>query len=70
MYPQKQTPKRCTFELPNDMYESLSQVAEDNQTTTVDMLRKYIKLGLLASKPGTVVLLREGEKEQPVMLVL
>jgi hypothetical protein len=70
MYPQKQTPKRCTFELPSDMYESLSQVAEENQTTTVDMLRKYIKLGLLASKPGIVILLREGEKEQPVMLVL
>jgi hypothetical protein len=70
MTPQKQTPKRCTFELPTDLYDALSMAAEEHQTTAVDMLRKYIKLGLMASKPGTVVLLRDGEKEQPIMLVL
>ena len=70
MNARKQNPRRCTFELPPDLYDQLSRAAEENQTTTVQMLRQFIKLGLMASRPDTVVLIREGGKEQPIVLVL
>ncbi len=66
----KNTPKRCTFELPVDLYDSLSHMADQNNTSVVEMLRKYIKLGLMASEPGTVVLLRKSGQDQPVILLL
>ncbi len=33
------------------------------------MVRKYIRLGLLASAPDTIVLLKQGDTEQPVRLI-
>ncbi len=70
MVEKKRTTKRYTFELPIEIYNQLSETADQNGTSLVEMLRKYIKLGLLATQPGTIVLLRIGESEQPVMLVL
>lgn len=70
MAAQKQTLRRCTFDLPLTLYNDLYQAAERNETTLTDMLRKYIRLGLLASQPDTVVLLKQGEMEQPVRLLL
>jgi hypothetical protein len=66
----KRVNKRYTFELPIEIYNQLAGVAEENGTSVVEMLRKYIKLGLLATKPGTEVLLRIGDSDQPVMLIL
>lgn len=66
----KQPLRRYTFELTPELYDQLSRAAEENQTTIVQVLRVFIKLGLLAIKPGTVVLIREAETEQPVMLVI
>ena len=62
--------KRYTFELPIEIYDQLAETADQNGTSVVEMLRKYIKLGLHATQPGTTVLLRIGETEQPIMLVL
>lgn len=70
MVEKKRSTKRYTFELPVEIYDQLSNTAEQNGTSVVEMLRKYIKLGLLATQPDTVVLLRSGDSEQPVMLVL
>lgn len=62
--------KRYTFELPIEIYDQLAETADQNGTSVVEMLRKYIKLGLLATQPNTSILLRIGESEQPIMLVL
>lgn len=70
MVDKKRNTKRYTFELPIEIYNQLSETADQNGTSVVEMLRKYIKLGLLATQPGTDVLLRTRELEQPVMLVL
>lgn len=70
MVEKKRSTKRYTFELPIEIYNQLSTIAEQNGTSVVEMLRKYIKLGLLATQPDTVVLLKSGDSEQPVMLVL
>lgn len=63
-------PKRCTFELPVDLYNALSETAQRHNTSVVDILRKYIKLGLLATEPGTTILLRREGQEQPVILLM
>jgi hypothetical protein len=70
MVAQKQSLRRCTFDLPIGLYNDLYDAAEKNETTLTDMLRKYIRLGLLASEPDTVVLLKQGSLEQPVRLIL
>lgn len=70
MTPYKNMPKRCTFELPIELYDALADVAGQHNTSVVEMLRKYIKLGLLASEPGTVVLLRKSGQDQPVILLM
>ena len=70
MVEKKRSTKRYTFELPIEIYDQLLATAEQNGTSVVEMLRKYIKLGLLATQPDTMVLLRTGDSEQPVMLVL
>lgn len=62
--------KRYTFELPIEIYDQLAELADQNGISVVEMLRKYIKLGLLATQPNTTVLLRIGETDQPIMLVL
>jgi len=67
---QRKPPKRYTFDLPAGLYEELARSAEENETSIVETLRKFIRLGVIASRPGTVLLLRSGEREQPVMLVL
>ena len=66
----KRTNKRYTFELPIEIYNQLAGVADENGTSVVEMLRKYIKLGLLATQPDTMVLLRIGDADEPVMLIL
>lgn len=66
----KRDTKRYTFELPIEIYNQLVGMADENGTSVVEMLRKYIKLGLLATQPGTMVLLRIGDSDQPVMLIL
>ncbi len=63
-------PKRCTFELPVDLYNALAETAERHNTSVVDILRKYIKLGLLATEPGTLILLRKDGQDQPVILLM
>lgn len=70
MTEKKRTTKRYTFELPIEIYNQLADTAEQNGTSVVEMLRKYIKLGLLATQPDTMVLLRIGDSDQPIMLVL
>ncbi len=70
MTEKKRNTKRYTFELPIEIYDQLAATADQNGTSVVEMLRKYIKLGLLATQPGTTVLLRIGNSEQPIMLIL
>jgi hypothetical protein len=62
--------KRYTFDIPAGLYEDLARSAEENETSIVETLRKFIRLGVIASKPGTVILLRKEDHEQPVMLVM
>jgi len=70
----KATPvKRYNLVLPEDLFSEVEKLAEKRQTTVVDILRRFIKLGLLASQieesPGAALLIREGDTERQIILI-
>jgi hypothetical protein len=65
--------RRYSLVLPEDLYNELEQVAKDRHTSVVDIIRRFIKLGLLAVKtedaPDTAIIFREGETEREVIFM-
>lgn len=62
--------KRFNLYLPDEVYEELKQVAEKNKTTPLDLIKSFIRAGLLIadyqSKPDAGIYFREpgGELEK------
>jgi len=65
--------KRYQLVLPNALYARVQQAAEDQDVTVVQLLRAYIKLGLMVSEaekqPGTELILRTQDGEKQLVLV-
>lgn len=65
--------KHYNLTLPEDLFDELQQLADREHTTVVDLLRRFIKLGLLAIRvnetPGSALIIREGEKEREILLL-
>jgi ATP-dependent Clp protease ATP-binding subunit ClpA len=65
--------KRYNLVVPEELFDELQQLADRDHTTVVDLLRRFIKLGLLATRinetPGSALLIREGEKEREILLL-
>ena len=65
--------KRYNLVLPEDLFNEVQRVADSQHTTVVELLRRFIKLGLLATKvqqtPGAALLIREGEHEREIILL-
>jgi hypothetical protein len=65
--------KRYNLVLPEGLYDELHGLADRRQTTVVELIRRFIKLGLLVAKaeesPDTAFLIREGDKEQHLVLL-
>jgi len=65
--------KRYNLVLPEELYEEVQRVALEQHTTVVELLRKFIKLGLLAvdieNTPDAQLIIREGEKERQLVLL-
>lgn len=55
--------KRYNLVLPEELYDQFLELAATRQTTVVDLLRRFIKLGLIAARldtqPGAALILRE-----------
>jgi hypothetical protein len=66
------TIKHHTLVLPTEFYNELQRLAEQRCITVIELLRKFIKLGLLASlienSPGAGLFLREGNTERQLIL--
>jgi metal-responsive CopG/Arc/MetJ family transcriptional regulator len=64
--------KRYSVSLPDELFNDIQQIAERQQITLVDVLRKCIKLGLIASKadndPNLELIIREGDTERILTL--
>lgn len=65
--------RRYNLALPDDLFREVEELAEKDQTTVVDVIRRFVRLGLLVRKaqeePGTEFLIREGDRERQVLLV-
>jgi hypothetical protein len=65
--------KRYNLVLPEELFEEVRQLAEDRNTAVVDVLRRFIKLGLLVARveatPGAAFVIREGDVEREVILL-
>jgi len=59
--------------LPEDLFTALQVLAEQRQTTVVDLIRRFIKLGLIAAKiedtPGAALIIRDGDTERQIILL-
>ncbi len=66
----KPAPKRCTFELSPELHETIAQIAEDNYTTSTEIVRKFLKLGIMAIDADTTVLLQKGGDEKRVIVLI
>jgi CopG-like RHH_1 or ribbon-helix-helix domain, RHH_5 len=65
--------KRYNLVLPEELYQEVQTLAEQRGTTVVELLRRFIKLGLLVAKaeesPDMAFILREGERERELILL-
>ncbi len=65
--------KRYNLTLPDELFKELQQVADKRHTTVVDLLRRFIKLGLIATNledtPDAALIIREGDTEREVILL-
>ncbi len=65
--------KRYNLVLPKELYEEVRQLADKRQTTVVDLLRRFIKLGLLATSieeaPNSSLLVKENGVEREIILL-
>lgn len=65
--------KRYNLVLPKDTYNRLQAMATQKQTTMLDLIRRFIRLGMIAAelegKPNTALVIREGDKEREIFLI-
>jgi hypothetical protein len=64
---------RYNLALPKDLFDELKGAADERGMTVVEVLRKFIKLGLIAldtqDKPGSALIIREGDAERQIMII-
>jgi hypothetical protein len=65
--------KRYNLALPEDLFNEVQRLAEERHTTVLELLRRFVKLGLLAIQieetPGSTLLIREGDKEKEIIVI-
>jgi hypothetical protein len=65
--------KRYNLVLPMELFDEVQKLADSRQTTVVEMLRKFIKLGLLAVQieetSDATLLIREGDTERQIIFL-
>ena len=67
------TLKRYNLSIPEELFDEVEVIAKSHDTTVVDILRRFIKLGLLATKiqddENSALLIREGDNERQIILL-
>jgi hypothetical protein len=70
---QLNTLKRYNLALPEDLFNEVQELANRRQTTVVDLLRRFIKLGLLSAsveeRPNSGIFLREDDTEREIIFI-
>lgn len=62
--------KRYNLDVPVEVFEDLRTVAERQQTTIVDVIRRFIRLGLAVENTADSTLyIREGDSFSKIILL-
>jgi hypothetical protein len=68
------TKRRYQLVLPEELFAEVESLAEQKGASVVEVLRRFIKLGLLVAKaeesPTTRFVIREGESEREIVLLM
>ncbi len=67
------TQKRYNLVLPEELFAKVQELADERGVTVVEILRRFIKLGLLVAQSedslDSTFIIREGESEREVILL-
>lgn len=65
--------RRHSLVLPEELFQQVQTLANDEQTTVTDLLRRFTKLGLLIMEtqrtPGSSIVIRQGATEQQLVVL-
>jgi hypothetical protein len=65
--------KRYSLVLPEELFNEVQELATREHTTVVELMRRFIKLGLLAFKvqetPDAALIIREGSSEREIVFL-
>ncbi len=65
--------KKYQIVVPESLFEEIEQIAASRQTTVIDIIRRFLKLGLLTAKiennPNAALFIKEGDTEREIILL-
>lgn len=65
--------KRYNLALPEEVFNQVQALADKDHTTVVEIIRKFIRLGLLVTRAQEsgegVLIIRQGDVEQRVIIL-
>lgn len=65
--------KKYQIVVPESLFEEIEKIADSRQTTVIDIIRRFLKLGLLTTKientPNAGLFIREGDSEREIILL-
>lgn len=65
--------KRYSLSLPEELFNEVQELADKRQTSVIDLLRRFIKLGLLAAQidgdPNAALIIRQNGTDREIVLV-
>lgn len=64
---------RYNLALPKELFDEIKDAADERGMTVVEVIRKFIKLGLIALETqdtsGSALIIREGDTERQIMML-
>ena len=66
--------RRYHLALPEELYMEIELLAKENGTTIIELIRRFVKLGLIAAKleneKDAAIIIRQGERERELAILL
>lgn len=65
--------KRYNLVIPQELFQEVKEIADKEQTTVLEIFRRFIKLGIFVSsmqdRPDSSLILREGDSETRIVFL-
>ncbi len=55
--------KRYSLNLPQELFESVEELADKQDTTSAELIRRFIRLGVVVNRPHTEITLKQYDEE-------